>query len=385
MSKNHPYKNNNKFLITERSLNYILRPVQVRKENYPYTYCIENMNETVSVTVDRAWTPYNHLILDFIGHELHIKAYKDIKEKRTSWKNEASKYLLMQAHKLERHAEKEKIIQKELKPLIPKYENYILLNDLCNEWNELYCQDQLSEDKIELLKKRLEDLKSLKQELVGYLDDLDDVHDLIFNKAIRQSEIEFKLTTVFDRYNKFFKNRRKEYIKKLLKKTSEVRFTFEYPLRVPVIEYIIQDDEKQPEIKEVDLKKIKIENDKCFNVEFDGNDVRVIFNTFLGNAYLHNIITLNTDWFEKNFLELEGFASAIYRRFFVTRPGNKFDQLAIKDLVNHFGFLQNSSYPQVIKKAFEEIKNAGLIYDYRFVVNGGKFSKGYIEVIKSTK
>ena len=87
MSKHKPYKNNNKFLITERSLNYILRPVQVRKENYPYTYCIKNMDETVSVTVDRAWTPNNHFILDFIGHDLHAKAYKHVVKKRDSWKN----------------------------------------------------------------------------------------------------------------------------------------------------------------------------------------------------------------------------------------------------------------------------------------------------------
>jgi hypothetical protein len=59
--------------------------------------------------------------------------------------------------------------------------------------------------------------------------------------------------------------------------------------------------------------------------------------------------------------------------------------LPIKDLVQYFDFLKNSSYPQVITKAFEDIKNAGLIHNYRFVANGGKFSKGYIEVVKSSK
>ena len=47
MSKHQPYGNINKFLITERSLNYILRPVQVRFQNYPYTYSIENMDEAI--------------------------------------------------------------------------------------------------------------------------------------------------------------------------------------------------------------------------------------------------------------------------------------------------------------------------------------------------
>ena len=105
--------------------------------------------------------------------------------------------------------------------------------------------------------------------------------------------------------------------------------------------------------------------------------------TFLGQD--HNILTLNTDWFEEGYLNLDGYASAIYRHFFVIKPGNKFDQLRIKDLVDYFGFLQNSHYPAVIEKAFEDIKNAGLICDYRVVVNGGKFSKGVIEVVKSSK
>ncbi len=84
-------------------------------------------------------------------------------------------------------------------------------------------------------------------------------------------------------------------------------------------------------------------------------------------------------------MKLDGYASAIYRRFFVTRAGNKFDQLTIKEMVDYFGFLKNSHYPKVIEKAFEDIKSAGLIHDYKVIVNGGKFSKGVIEVVKSSK
>ena len=40
------------------------------------------------------------------------------------------------------------------------------------------------------------------------------------------------------------------------------------------------------------------------------------------------------------------------------------------------------SYPAIIERAFEDIKNTGLILDYKVVANGGKFSKGYIEVEK---
>ena len=89
--------------------------------------------------------------------------------------------------------------------------------------------------------------------------------------------------------------------------------------------------------------------------------------------------------FEEDFLELNGYASAIYRRFFVIRSGNKVDQLPIKQIVDHFGWSGNSRYPEVIKRAFEDIKTAGLIADYKLNTNGGRFSKGYIEVEKSSK
>jgi hypothetical protein len=382
MSDNKPHENNNKFLITERSLNYILRPVQVKSQNYPYTYSIENLDEKVSVTVDRAWTPYNHLVLDIIGHEFHSKAYKHIHRNRDSWKNEASQDLLMQTGQLLRYSDRETIINKELKPMIPKYKRHEQLTELCNEWQELQIQSKLNEEKLEALKKFQQEKYELQRELHIYLNDFYEVRDLIFGDVIGSAGVNFKISTVLQRYNKFFKKRRKEYIKQLLRKTSAVRFTFEYPIRFPIIENKVKNCEKQTEIIDVTPKIIKIENDKCFNVEVDGDNVRVIFNTFFGRAYVHNILTLNTDWFEEGFLNLEGYAAAIYRRFFVTGYGNKFDQLAIKDLVDYFGFMKNSYYPAVVGKAFGDIKNAGLIRDYKVVVNGGKFSKGYIEVKK---
>ena len=76
---------------------------------------------------------------------------------------------------------------------------------------------------------------------------------------------------------------------------------------------------------------------------------------------------------------------AIYRRFFVTRSGNKFGQIEVKELIDYFDLLKNSRYPGVIERAFEDIKNAGLINDYKVNANGGKFSKGVIEVVKSSK
>ncbi len=102
--------------------------------------------------------------------------------------------------------------------------------------------------------------------------------------------------------------------------------------------------------------------------------------TFLEKLYTHNLLTLNTDWFEEDYLKLTGYASAIYRRFFSNRRALK--ELELKDLVEFFGFGKNSRYPLIIERAFEEIKNEGMIAGYNIVANGGKFSKGHVEIKK---
>jgi hypothetical protein len=225
----------------------------------------------------------------------------------------------------------------------------------------------------------------LHSDLRNFLSDLNSVKDLIFGERIKKVGGEIKLEPILYHYKKFFRKRRREYIKNLFKKTSEVKFTLDYPLRVPVIEDIKRNDKMISQITKVDLQNVKVINDNLFNVEINGDFVKVIFNTFFGNLLVHNLLTLNTDWFEENYLNLDGFASAIYRRFFVTRFKNKVEELEIKELVEYFDFLKNSNYPKVIKTAFEDIKNAGLICDYKINANGGKFSKGVIEVVKSSK
>ena len=97
MSNNHSRK---KFLISERALNYLLRPVQARKCNYPYSYDVENLGKQVTITVDGPWTFANHLILDFIGHEQFELSYRKIVSKRNSWNNELSMFLLNSIDKL---------------------------------------------------------------------------------------------------------------------------------------------------------------------------------------------------------------------------------------------------------------------------------------------
>ena len=197
--------------------------------------------------------------------------------------------------------------------------------------------------------------------------------------------IEFKRNKLVERYQKFFKDRRTEYLNELIKRTSEARFSLEYPIQTPIINEYIYQGKTASKIIKTSPEPIKIENNKIFNYKIDNNTIKVAFDTFLGRAYAHNLLTLNTDWFEEDFLELNGYASAIYRRFFVIRSGNKVDQLPIKQIVDHFGWSGNSRYPEVIKRAFEDIKTAGLIADYKLNTNGGRFSKGYIEVEKSSK
>ena len=76
---------------------------------------------------------------------------------------------------------------------------------------------------------------------------------------------------------------------------------------------------------------------------------------------------------------------SISKCFFATRSGNKVDTLPIKQIVDYFDWSKSSRYPEVIKSAFEDIKAAGLIAGYKLNNIRGKFSKGYIEVEKSSK
>jgi hypothetical protein len=196
--------------------------------------------------------------------------------------------------------------------------------------------------------------------------------------------MEINLRNFLKRYKLFFsKNRRTEYISELIKRTAEVKFSFDYPLQHPVIDVYEYRGETKEEIKDRRLETVKVESCSLFNFEIKNGTLIVKFDTFLGKLYTHNLLTLNTDWFEENYLRLSGYASAIYRRFFSNRKFVK--ELELRDLFEFFGFANNCRYPAIIKQAFGEIKNAGLIHDYRFVVNGGKFSKGYIEVKKSSK
>lgn len=378
MSKNNPYKNIDKFLITERSLNYILRPVQVRKENYPYIYSIENMGSKVKITIDRAWTYANHLMLDFIGHELYEDCYSKIKNNRTSWKNIGSKDLLMKVNDLIKYAEKDKIIPDELKPYIAKYERYTHIKDLIES-------QQIKQFTDEKTKEIYTEFREIHSELEYFLHEISEFDNLITGKALQKYYIDVNLHSLAEKYSNFFRKRRKEYIRTLIQRTAEVKFTFEYPVRVPLIKKTIKGDDEFETIKSVHLRNAKVENENIFNVEFNGDSTRIIYDTLLGNLFCHNLLTLNTDWFEKDLLKLDGYASAIYRRFFVTRSGNKVEILPIKDIVGYFDLLKNSRYPEIIRRAFEDIKSAGLIDDFKLKNNGSKFSKGYIEVEKSSK
>jgi len=388
MSKHQPYKDINKFLITERSLDYILRPVRVRKENYPHTYISENLGEEISVTVDRAWTFANHMVLDFIGHELYEQEYKKVVEKRNTWRNEFSESLLHNAYKLTDYSAHQ--IPEELKQYYEKFVEYKKCSQVSAELASLLFQNEFNDDHKSRADCKIsyQEAESRKNEIreelgIGLINQLESIC-LQINKSIKVFYVEFKLSKLIKRYDYFLEKRRKEYLLKLIKKTSDVRFTFEYPLKVPVTQEKISQQKTTLKIVTTQLEKVTVKNDNIFNCKIQNDKIMVAFNTFLGAVYAHNLLTLNTDWFEEEYLKLNNIASAIYRRFFVTRSGNKAERLDIKDLVKHFNLMTNSRYPQIINNAFEDIKNAGLIYDYKVNLNGGKFSKGYIEVAKSS-
>lgn len=154
MSKRKPYKNHKSFLITERSLNYILRPVQVRKENYPYSYIIENLGKQVTVTVDRPWTYANHLILDFIGHESYKIAYQNIFKKKDTWKNEPSLNFLNSVDALKEHRQADLI--SELEPYADWFEKYVRIQ---KEKQELINKCEYSNE-LDRVKNQIEQLRN---------------------------------------------------------------------------------------------------------------------------------------------------------------------------------------------------------------------------------
>ncbi len=368
-------KNKNKFLITERSCNYILRPVQVRKENYPYSYMVENLEQPVKVTVNRSWTYANHLLLDFIGHELYETTYKTITKNRNTWRNEGSLSLLNSIDLLKQHQRAD--LTPELEPYADWFQKYMSAKSEAEELtnrgiygaklNEIKIQiDQLCQEIDSRLLERFENVYRIRSNgRGGYL-------------------VTINLRKFSRQYKMFFsENRRIEYIPELIKRTSSVKFTFDYPLQHPVIETYQYKGQTKSQVRKTRIETVKVENCNFFNYEIDNGNMLAKFDTFLGKLYAHNLLTLNTDWFEEDYLKLNGYASAIYRRFFSTR--RKVKELELQELFDFFGFANNCRYPAIVKQAFEEIKNAGMIRDYELIVNGGKFSKGYIEVKNSSK
>jgi len=372
MSKHYPQK---KILISERALNYILRPVQVRNCNYPYSYVIENLGKQVTVTVDRPWTYANHLILDFISHEAYEMAYRPIVTKRNTWKNSASLNFLHNVTALKEHQKAD--LTPELKPYAHWFEKYICTK---KKEQELLRKDE-QDDELNRVRNQIDQLR---QELdYRLLKKFDQIYEIQTNgRGVLTTEI--NLRNFLKRYRLFFsENRRTEYISELIKRTADVKFTFDYPLQHPVIEEYQHNGETRTRIIDTRLQTVRVENCSLFNSEIKNGTLIVKFDTFLGKLYTHNLLTLNTDWFEENYLKLNGYASAIYRRFFSTRKIVK--EIELRDLFEFFGFANNCRYPAIINRAFENIKNVGLIDDFKIIVNGGKFSKGYIEVKTSSK
>jgi hypothetical protein len=371
MSNSHSKK---KFLISERALNYLLRPVQVRQSNYPYSYDVENLGQKVTVTVDGPWTYANHLILDFIGHEQYIMSYQEIVSKRNSWKNDLSIFLLNTIDKLkeQRYAD----LTPELEPYEDWFEKYRRAR---MKAQELKGQDDWGVE----LDKAKNVISQVEREIENpLLQKFENIYEILANGRGWFST-EINLRNFYDRYKMFFTKRRIEYVTELIKRTAGVKFTLDYPVQHPVFKTYRYNGESRTKIAGRYLETVKVENSRLFNFRIENGILQVKYDTFLGKLYTHNLLTLNTDWFDEDYLKLNGYASAIYRRFFSIRKN--VDEIKLRDIVEHFGFANNCRYPEIVKQAFEDIKNAGLIVDYAFIKNSGKFSKGYVEIKMPSK
>lgn len=374
-------ENPRKFLITERSMNHLLRPVYLRKASFPCLYRVENLGEGVEIGINQSWTPSNHLVIDFISQEFYDRAYNQVRKNKTSWKNEISLKYLLQTRIFLRYAKIRDIIDDNQKQYLDKYKTLLVLERQIENYenqNEISLHGDKDESLNDLLQKRYE----LNEQLQCANIDLEMVKEIARFESQQGFTIKIQLSKLYKRYKTYFIQRRKEYFKKLLVQTSQVVFKIQYPLRVPIYTTVTKKGEQSQIIENVKLENVKIGRNRLFEVAIDGDTANITFNTFLGYVFLNNITTLNTDWLEERFLELHGYAAAIYRRFFVTRPGNKVDELELKTIVDHFDFMRNSGYPKIIERSFEEIKNAGLISAFEFKNTKGKFSKGWIAIKK---
>ena len=371
MSNSHSQK---KFLISERGLNFLLRPVQVRQCNYPYSYTVENLGQKVTITVDGPWTFANHLILDFIGHEQFELSYRKIVSKRNSWKNDLSTFLLNSIDRLK---------EQKYADLTPELEPYAA-------WFMKYCHARIKEQQLKNkgewgveYDKITNTISQMQSEIDSdLLQEFETIYKILTNGRNFFSN-QINLRYFYERYKMFFTKRRIEYVTELIKRTAGVKFTLDYPVQHPVIETYLYKGESRTKITGRYLETVKVENSRLFNFRIENGILQVKFNTFLGKLYTHNLMTLNTDWFDEDYLKLNGYASAIYRRFFSNRK--KVDEIKLRDIVEHFGFVNNCHYPEIVKQAFNEIKTEGLIEDYKFVGSSGKFSKGYVDIEMPSK
>ena len=307
MSNYPPEKNKNKFLITERSCNYILRPVQVRKCNYPYSYVVENLGQPVNVTVNRPWTYANHLLLDFIGHELYELLYRTVVKNRNHWKNEGSLGLLHSIDLLKQHQRAD--LTSELEPYADWFEKY--MNAKTEE--EGLTNRGVYGDKLNCIRIQIDQLR---QEIDSrLLEKFDNIYKIRSNGR-GGYPVKINLRNFSERYKMFFsENRRIEYIPELIRRTADVKFTFDYPLQHPIVETYQYRGQTKSKVSKTRFETVKVENCNFFNYEIENGYLLAKFNTFLGKLYAHNLLTLNADWFEEDYLKLNGYASAIYRRF----------------------------------------------------------------------
>ena len=182
--------------------------------------------------------------------------------------------------------------------------------------------------------------------------------------------IKIELINLFDRYT--FLHKYRYTFKDYLHKISNTKFKMNYKLK-----YIAEEpaySKKGKMIKRgelVDLNYQMQDFQRLFELNFDGNDPVLIFNTPLGKFVLHNSLLLDTDWCPIEATNLSKNAYFIYKRFILNRQSGKHkaDSITLKlEEVSEFLDLRWSNgrgINTIIEKALDDMAGQDLLESWK--------------------
>ena len=156
-------------------------------------------------------------------------------------------------------------------------------------------------------------------------------------------------------------------ILKVLQETSRVQFKLVFPIR-------LMEKGKPPGEKSYVMNVFSHPFElACTETEVredgivQGREYHVIFNTILGELFVHNLRTKNYDWLDTGFYNLPGSAQIFYRRFLIH---NDFPQIPINlETIAEKLDLQDKNITNLTatieRNALEPLKTYGLITSYQ--------------------